>query len=194
MTLYAHWTPKEYTVTFVVAGGTMSETTFKVTYRQNYVLPTPESDLVTKAFSGWYTAPGNEGIQYTDYTGTGQSVWLDAKDMTLYAHWVDVFEFFETEQSIGGGQSIKGYSVKKGEGIDYVTEVTIPAEYNELPVIDISGGAFDRCTNLKKISIPDTIKNIDYGSSGGRETGSPFSYCSNIEEVAVYVAKPERNL
>ena len=190
LTLYAHWTPKEYTVTFVVAGGTMSETTFKVTYRQNYVLPTPESDLVTKAFSGWYTAPGNEGIQYTDYTGTGQSVWLDAKDMTLYAHWVDVFEFFETEQSIGGGQSIKGYSVKKGEGIDYVTEVTIPAEYNELPVIDISGGAFDRCTNLKKISIPDTIKNIDYGSSGGRETGSPFSYCSNIEEVAVYVANP----
>ena len=190
LTLYAHWTPKEYTVTFVVAGGTMSETTFKVTYRQNYVLPTPESDLVTKAFSGWYTAPGNEGIQYTDYTGTGQSVWLDAKDMTLYAHWVDVFEFFETEQSIGGGQSIKGYSVKKGEGIDYVTEVTIPAEYNGLPVIDISGGAFDRCTNLKKISIPDTIKNIDYGSSGGRETGSPFSYCSNIEEVAVYVANP----
>ena len=191
LTLYAHWTPKEYTVTFVVAGGTMSETTFKVTYRQNYVLPTPESDLVTKAFSGWYTAPGNEGIQYTDYTGTGQSVWLDAKDMTLYAHWVDVFEFFETEQSIGGGQSIKGYSVKKGEGIDYVTEVTIPAEYNELPVIDISGGAFDRCTNLKKISIPDTIKNIDYGSSGGRETGSPFSYCSNIEEVVIYVAKPD---
>ena len=190
LTLYAHWTPKEYTVTFVVAGGTMSETTFKVTYRQNYVLPTPESDLVTKAFSGWYTAPGNEGIQYTDYTGTGQSVWLDAKDMTLYAHWVDVFEFFETEQSIGGGQSIKGYSVKKGEGIDYVTEVTIPAEYNGLPVIDISGGAFDRCTNLKKISIPDTIKNIDYGSSGGRETGSPFSYCSNIEEVAVYVVNP----
>ena len=190
LTLYAHWTANEYTVTFVVAGGTMSETTFKVTYRQNYVLPTPESDLVTKAFSGWYTAPGNEGIQYTDYTGTGQSVWLDAKDMTLYAHWVDVFEFFETEQSIGGGQSIKGYSVKKGEGIDYVTEVTIPAEYNGLPVIDISGGAFDRCTNLKKISIPDTIKNIDYGSSGGRETGSPFSYCSNIEEVAVYVANP----
>ena len=191
LTLYAHWTANEYTVTFVVAGGTMSETTFKVTYRQNYVLPTPESDLVTKAFSGWYTAPGSNGIQYTDHTGTGQSVWLDAKDMTLYAHWVDVFEFFETEQSIGGGQSIKGYSVKKGEGIDYVTEVTIPAEYNELPVIDISGGAFDRCTNLKKISIPDTIKNIDYGSSGGRETGSPFSYCSNIEEVVIYVAKPD---
>lgn len=42
----------------------------------------------------------------------------------------------------------------------------------------------------EKISIPDTIKNIDYGSSGGRETGSPFSYCSNIEEVAVYVANP----
>ena len=190
LTLYAHWTANEYTVTFVVAGGTMSETTFKVTYRQNYVLPTPESDLVTKAFSGWYTAPGSNGIQYTDHTGAGKSVWSDAKDMTLYAHWVDVFEFFETEQSIGGGQSIKGYSVKKGEGIDYVTEVTIPAEYNGLPVIDISGGAFDRCTNLKKISIPDTIKNIDYGSSGGRETGSPFSYCSNIEEVAVYVANP----
>ena len=191
LTLYAHWTANEYTVTFVVAGGTMSETTFKVTYRQNYVLPTPESDLVTKAFSGWYTAPGNEGIQYTDYTGTGQSVWLDAKDMTLYAHWVDVFEFFETEQSIGGGQSIKGYSVKKGEGINLLTEVKIPAEYNELPVIDISGGAFDSCNNLIKIYIPDTIKNIDYGSSGGRETGSPFSYCSNIEEVVIYVAKPD---
>lgn len=39
---------------------------------------------------------------------------MDAGDKTLYAGWVDVFEFIKTKQSIGGGQSIEGYSVKKG--------------------------------------------------------------------------------
>ena len=191
LTLYAHWTANEYTVTFVVAGGTMSETTFKVTYRQNYVLPTPESDLVTKAFSGWYTAPGSNGIQYTDHTGAGTGVWMDAGDKTLYAGWVDVFEFIKTKQSIGGGQSIEGYSVKKGKGISLLTEVKIPAEYDGLPVIDISSGAFHGCNNLIKIYIPDTILNIDYGFSGGNSTGSPFSACSNLEEIEVYAVNPD---
>ena len=62
----------------------------------------------------------------------------------------------------------KGYSVKKGEGINLLTEVKIPAEYDGLPVIDISSGAFHGCNNLIKIYIPDTILNIDYGSSGGK--------------------------
>ena len=185
LTLYAHWTPKEYTVTFVVAGGTMSETTFKVTYRQNYVLPTPESDLVTKAFSGWYTAPGSNGIQYTDHTGAGKSVWSDAEGRILYAGWIDVFEFSEITLN-----QDKGYSVKKGEGINLLTEVKIPAEYDGLPVIDISSGAFHGCNNLIKIYIPDTILNIDYGSSGGKSTGSPFSNCYNLMDVEVYEVYP----
>ena len=185
LTLYAHWTANEYTVTFVVAGGTMSETTFKVTYRQNYVLPTPESDLVTKAFSGWYTAPGSNGIQYTDHTGAGKSVWSDAEGRILYAGWIDVFEFSEITLN-----QDKGYSVKKGEGINLLTEVKIPAEYDGLPVIDISSGAFHGCNNLIKIYIPDTILNIDYGSSGGKSTGSPFSNCYNLMDVEVYEVYP----
>ena len=191
LTLYAHWTPKEYTVTFVVAGGTMSETTFKVTYRQGYELPTPESDIATKTFFGWYESPNKMGVKYTDNTGAGTGVWMDAGDKTLYAGWVDVFEFIKTKQSIGGGQSIEGYSVKKGEGISLLTEVKIPAEYDGLPVIDISSGAFHSCRTLKKISIPDTIKNIDYGFSGGNSTGSPFSACSNLEEIEVYAVNPD---
>ena len=190
LTLYAHWTAKEYTVTFNVIGGTMDGSlTMKVSYRLGYTFPVPESVNTTKTFLGWYDSPNNMGIKYTDNTGKGTDVWMTAGDKTLYAGWVDVFVMTKTTQNING-QTVEGYSVKKGAGIDLLTEVKVPAEYDGLPVVDITSGAFDSCRKLLRISIPDTIKNIEYGSSGGNSTGSPFSYCSSLMNVDIYVAHP----
>ncbi len=190
LTLYAHWTAKEYTVTFNVIGGTMDGSlTMKVSYRLGYSFPVPESVNTTKTFLGWYDSPNNVGIKYTDHTGKGTDVWITAGDKTLYAGWVDVFVMTKTTQTLNG-QTVEGYSVKKGAGIDLLKEVKVPAEYDGLPVVDITSGAFDRCFNLVKILIPDTIKNIEYGSSGGNSTGSPFSYCHALMDVEIYVAHP----
>ena len=78
--IYAHWTPNQYTVTFNPNGGTVSPTTKTVTYDSTYgTLPTPTRTGYT--FVGWWTATSN-GTQITSST----KVAITAAQ-TLYAHW-----------------------------------------------------------------------------------------------------------
>ena len=79
-TLYAHWTPNTYTVTFNANGGTTPTATKDVTYTSQYgTLPTPTR--TGYAFLGWFTDPHN-GTQITSST----TVTITAAQ-TLYAHW-----------------------------------------------------------------------------------------------------------
>ncbi len=79
-TLYAHWTPNTYTVTFNANGGTTPTATKDVTYASTYgTLPTPTR--TGYAFLGWFTDPDN-GTQIT--AGTVVSI---TAAQTLYAHW-----------------------------------------------------------------------------------------------------------
>ena len=89
--------------------------------------------------------------------------------MTVYAYWVDVFEFTQIQG---------GYSVSKGTGINYVKEVTIPEEYNGQPVTTVN--TFASSTNLEVINIPDTIKLISLGSSG-----TAFLSCNTLKAVNI---------
>ena len=80
-TLYAHWTPETYTVTYDVNGGeTLDPGSKTVTYDSTYGdLPTPTRTGYT--FDGWYTAVsgGNRVTAETQIT--------TAANHTLYAHW-----------------------------------------------------------------------------------------------------------
>ena len=79
-TLYAHWTPNTYTVTFNANGGTTPTATKDVTYASAYgTLPTPTR--TGYAFLGWFTDP-DSGTQIT----AGTVVTITAAQ-TLYAHW-----------------------------------------------------------------------------------------------------------
>ncbi len=81
--IYAHWTPNQYTVTFNPNGGTVSPTTKTVTYDSTYgTLPTPTRTGYT--FAGWWTATSN-GTQITSST----KVAITAAQ-TLYAHWTPI--------------------------------------------------------------------------------------------------------
>ena len=80
-TLYAHWTPKTYNVTFNLNGGnTVSQSSKTVTYDSNYgSLPTATRTGYT--LEGWYTqASGGTKID------TSTKVAITA-NQTLYAHW-----------------------------------------------------------------------------------------------------------
>ncbi len=82
-TLYAHWTPREYTVYFDPNGGSISTISKKVTYGEAYgTLPTPTRTEYT--FIGWYTA-AIDGTPVTSSTTV-----TTASDHTLYAHWTEV--------------------------------------------------------------------------------------------------------
>lgn len=89
----ANWIANEYTVSFDPDGGTMSVLDMKVTYGENYSLPTPQSYGHT--FSGWYY--GKTLIQ-------NNGIWDIKDDVTLVAKW-DVTTYSITYDLNGGTNS-----------------------------------------------------------------------------------------
>lgn len=58
----------------------------------------------------------------------------------------------------------------------YSTSIAIPEKINGIPVTTIAQGAFSGRTNLKQVSIPDSVTSI--GSSA-------FEYCKNISRIVL---------
>lgn len=80
VTLYAHWTPNEFTVTYNANGGTVSTSSKEMTYGDSYgTLPTPTRDYYT--FLGWFTETSG-GTQVSEST-----IPTNDNDVTLYAQW-----------------------------------------------------------------------------------------------------------
>ena len=80
VTLYAQWSPKQYTITFQANGGTTPTVSKNVAYASTYgTLPTPIRNGYE--FLGWYTAAtgGNIVSESTKVTITS--------NQTLYAQW-----------------------------------------------------------------------------------------------------------
>lgn len=186
--LYAYWTPQDYEVTLTVNSeeGTIEQTKGTVYYKENYTLPVAVSKDTTRVFGGWYAQPNGGGTQYTDPLGNSKGVWSSTQGLVLYANWIDVFSF----DAIDNGAA---YSVSKGLGIDYVTEITIPSTYSGKPVTTVEGSAFKSCSKLKKIKMPDTIQLVSIPVDGGNGTGSPFEGCNYLESVEVYCVDPENH-
>ena len=82
MTLYAGWTPAQYTVTFDANGGTVKPASKSVSYDGTYgELPTPTRQGYD--FLGWFTAQ-TDGAQVRK----DDKVTITA-GQTLYAHWTE---------------------------------------------------------------------------------------------------------
>lgn len=79
-TLYAHWTPNTYQVSFSANGGTVSTSEKRVTYRSAYGdLPIPTRN--NYYFDGWYTSISGGNLV------TADTLYETAGNQTLYAHW-----------------------------------------------------------------------------------------------------------
>ena len=66
------------------------------------------------------------------------------------------------------------YSVSIGTATD--TEIIIPSVYNKKPVTAIGNGAFDNCSLLESIVIPNSVKKIG---------GYAFENCSSLKNVKI---------
>ena len=74
--------------------------------------------------------------------------------------------------------------------------VTIPAQWNGLPVTTIRSYAFDNCSGVTKIILPDSIKTIQthaFDSCGMQEVSIPSSV-STLESAAFYGCKALKKL
>lgn len=82
-TLYAHWKPIPYTISYNSDGGSPSSyPSNSINFGDNYVLP---SGVPTKSgydFMGWYTGRNGSGIKVTTSTPVNT-----ANNHTLYAYW-----------------------------------------------------------------------------------------------------------
>ena len=175
LVLYAYYKANTYEVTYNYGvGGSSDALTGEVTFDGHYQLVVPTASDVAGAFGGWFSAPYGLGTQYTDESGKSLEPWTHLEGKELYAFWVDeALSFTLTKVN---GKDV--YAVSKGSKISLVSEVTIPAYYRGLPVAFVSGNAFQNCTNLKVINLPETIEQISLIS--------PFDGCSSLEAINVY--------
>jgi uncharacterized repeat protein (TIGR02543 family) len=82
ITLYAHWTAKNYTVKFNANGGNVSRKSKTVIFASTYGA-LPKAAKANKAFEGWYTKKSG-GAKVTSASKV-----KNAKTVTLYAHWAN---------------------------------------------------------------------------------------------------------
>ena len=100
ITLYAIWTPKEYTVTLDAMDGTPAKSYVKATYDAEMpaiALPTRTGYI----FGGYYDAM-TEGTCYYDNTGASMSRWNKDADATLYARWTPIS--YSVSYDLGGAE------------------------------------------------------------------------------------------
>ena len=179
-----------------------------------YYLPVPEATDVNRAFAGWYRERNGEGRQYANYLGVVNGTYPIASDCVLYAYWVEVFSYKATYNA--ATNEYDTVTVSKGpaltEGI--LSEVTIPSRYygtltfiNEhlgteegdggnrqqeatkwWTVTRIADDAFQSCTSLVRVNMPDTITTAGVGSEGSYYSGA-FKSCSKLATLFVYDSK-----
>ena len=135
VTLYAHWTANEYTITFNPGDkATVSSTSKKVTYDQTYgELPTPVREGYT--FVGWFNSSDNKIENTTIVKITG--------DETLTAKWLGA-EYTVTFNSDGGEVTPTSKKVQN-EG-----------KYGELPTPTKTGYTFNGWYNVSGTKIEST--------------------------------------
>lgn len=102
VTLYAHWTPKKFTVTFNANGGSVSTSSKTLSYGDAIgTLPTPTRDHYT--FNDWYTAASG-GTKITSST-----VFSGSSNVTVYAQWTHnpVTDWTEASSVPSGAQIVE---------------------------------------------------------------------------------------
>lgn len=183
MLLFATWSYRHFNVKLNPGtNGSVSSDELDVVYGKYNKAPTASTTDESRYFYGWYTEPNGGGIRYFDESGNALVRWNIANDVQLYAFYPEFLKF----ELLGDKKS---YSVSQGNfGLGNLQVLKIPATYNGLPVTTIEAEGFYYCTTLTKVRIPNTILNIELGTSGVNSEGSAFHSCRNLAEFEVYDA------
>ena len=173
--LYAYYTSVGVNVTLNAgpeAGG--DKILDQIGYEEYFKLSIPTPLSPTMAFGGWFSAPGGKGEALTDAKGNSLSHWDSLESTELHAFWID----YALEFTLTKVNGVDAYMVSAGDRIAMLDEVTVPSNFNELPVAMVAGNAFKNCTALKVINLPDTLLQISLVD--------PFTGCTSLEAINVY--------
>jgi uncharacterized repeat protein (TIGR02543 family) len=101
-TLYAHWSPLKYTISFDANGGKGKMGTMKCTYGKAYKLTKNSFKAAGYSFVGWNTKANGSGTFYTNNDSVKNLMSVEG-NVVLYAQWVPI-TYSVTFDSKGGSQ------------------------------------------------------------------------------------------
>ena len=159
ITLVAKWEDKTYTITYVTDENVSGLSNPKSCTAHDIIsLKVPTSSNKYTVFR-WYTD--------SNYINEISEVKNIEKNITLYGKWVT------SDNAITFEKVKNTYQVKECLNIE---KVVIPASYNGLPVTSIGNNAFESCSALTSVTIPNGVKVI-------REYA--FRNCSSLKNVTI---------
>ena len=143
ITVYATWTPNNYTITFDGNGGSVSETSRVVQYDSLYEKDvanntTRDFPIPTRTgyvFAGWYTAAsGGTSVESKDKVVTAQN-------HTLYARWVEENYIVAFDQQ--GATTLGTTNVTASYAKSMPTPITLPVKEYTV-IFNATGGTSDK--------------------------------------------------
>jgi len=196
VTLYAQWTPIEYTVTYNLNGGTgTAPSSTPVNYAAT---ATVTSDLPSRSgywFNGWNTAADGSGNAYA----SGRTFTM-LGDVTLYAQWVP--EEFELAYNANGGEGAPDPIVTTIGSVNLSAQEPTRTGYDFAAWHDDPDGSGTAYAPESAFNVTgDTVVYADwkannytitYDLDGGSGTANPQTGLNYLQEVTVGAAAPTR--
>jgi uncharacterized repeat protein (TIGR02543 family) len=158
MTLYAVWSPINYTITFNANGGSGSMASIDAVYDQNYSLSNHTFTRSNYHFIGWNTKNDGSGQSYTEGQTVKNLTTVNNDEIILYAMW---------EQDVT--YSINAYDVDESK--KYISKIMANTELNAFKANFVLGYGYKVDVDTKLVN----KKSILY--TGGK---TKIIYESNI--------------
>ena len=212
ITIHALYTPIVYTVTFAADGEFIAERTYTIEHTEVAAPPVPSKEHYTAAWEEYFLTTGDLTVNavYTPieymitfvadgktvgkvgYTiednavaepqvphkenciGTWEDYTLTGRDFTVNAVYVTAMEFALTTDS-------SFYVVLRYAGNE--EEVEVPAMYNGLRVVAIAEDAFAGNTATRKITLPNSIEQIQSGAFSGCTSLANINIPANVQLI-----------
>ena len=212
VTVNAVYTPVVYTVTFAADGEFIAERTYTIEHTEVAAPPVPSKEHYTAAWEEYFLTTGDLTVNavYTPieymitfvadgktvgkvgYTieddavaepqvpykencvGTWEDYTLSGGNFTVNAVYVTAMEFALTVDS-------SFYVVLRYNGNE--EEVEVPAMYNGLRVVAIAENAFAGNTATRKITLPNSIEQIQSGAFSGCTSLADINIPANVQLI-----------
>lgn len=155
ITLTAKWTPNTYTITLDPGVGSVSETSFDVTYDEDFSLPIPTNDY--GVFIGWFDGD----TQVTDAEGNSLEEWNYTEDKTLTTSWII---HLNNKNDLEKLYLYPNGYFQLDSDIDLLGEEWVPVGTQDNPFTGIFDGNGHKITNLSITAFDSDI--TDYSMFG----------------------------
>lgn len=170
---------EQYTVKYQANGAIVGTEPFDAKYYSSgeSAVVLSDNDLFKEDyfFAGWNTKSDGTGESYQE----GDEIIIESKDIDLYAKWLPVI--YTSDGLTFKHDPYDHYFLFDGYEIiecdkNLYGSISIPSEIHGFPVVSIGSHAFEECSNITDIIMPDTITNI---------SGWAFESCQSLKSITI---------